>query len=103
MILSVSCGCCGMNIRDIDGLVLILNVRMNSDFDSLVLHRLKCNYCSSCDCRCVKLEYDINASFCLFSSESSACGDRFTINQNCFAGCLVHQGSAYCVLFARKQ
>ena len=50
MILSVSCGCCGMNIRDIDGLVLILDVRMNSDFDSLVLHRLKCDYCSSCDC-----------------------------------------------------
>ena len=102
MVLCIQCCCGGVNIRDVNRLVFIGDVCMYSDLNALILNRLKCNYCSSCNGRCVKCKGQINTSAALFCGKGSFCSNRLAVNQNCLAGFLIHQSSLDRILFARK-
>ena len=99
----VCCGCSGMNIRDVYGLVLILDIGMNRYLYALILHRLKCHYGCSGNCGCVKLEYDFYTSLRLLSGEGGACSYLLTINQDWLFSLLIHQGSSNRILFSWQQ
>ena len=103
MILRIICDCSGMYLRDIYRLVLILNVSMYGDLDLLICKRLKCNDCLRCYDTCIECKDYINTSLGLFRSECGACRNLFAVSQNSLSCFLIHQCSAYGILFARKQ
>ena len=100
--------CCLVNcrctyLRDINRLVLILNLSMYGDLDLLIGKSFKCNDCLRCYNTCIKGKDYINTSLRLLWSKCCACGNLFTVSQNSLSCFLIHQCSAYGILFARKQ
>ena len=103
MILCIICDCCCTYLRDINGLILVLNLSMYGDLDLLICKGFKCNNCLRCYNTCIKGKDYINTSLGLFRSECGACRNLFAVSQNSLSCFLIHQCSAYGILSARKQ
>ena len=80
MILCIPAYCRGMDTWYINGLVLIGDIRMNGNFDALVLQMLESNNGSRNNSSCIKCKDHVNASVRCFRSEGSFCGNRLVID-----------------------
>ena len=80
MILCILSYCCGMNLRDINGLVFVVDIFMYGNLDSLVLKILKGYNGLWCKNWSIKGKDYVNTSLFIFSSEGCACSDFLTIN-----------------------
>ena len=63
MILRILTDCRGVDLRDVNGLILVLNVRMNGYFYALIGQALKGNNGRSGKYGCIKEKDNLNAAF----------------------------------------
>ena len=103
MILCIICDCSGIYLRNVNCLILVGDIGMYGDLDLLICKGFKCNNCLRCYNTCIKGKDYINTSLGLFRSECGACRNLFAVSQNSLSCFLIHQCSAYGILFARKQ
>ena len=80
MILCILSYCGGVNLRDVYSLILIVDVCVYGNLDSLILHVLKGNNGLWCKNGSIKGKDDIDTSLRLLSGEGSACSDFLIIN-----------------------
>ena len=90
MIFCVLAYCRGVNLRDVNGLILVLNVCMNGYFYALIGQALKGNNGRSGKYGCIKEKDNLNAAFRFFCHKGNLGGNRIAINQDWLAGFLIH-------------
>ena len=102
MILCITSDCGSAYLRDIYGLILVSNIGMDCNLNSLIGQVLVSNYCRSFQNGCVKFKDYLYTSAALFCLESRTCRNLLAVNQDCLSGCLVHKSSGHGVFLTRQ-
>ena len=103
MILCIITDCFCADLRNIYGLILISDIGMDRNLNTLIGQILVSNNSGSFQNGCVKCKYYFYTSFRLFSRKGSLSGYFLTIYQNRLICCLIHECSCYGILTTRKQ
>ena len=88
------------DLREEDGLVLILDIGVNSHFQVILPEFLEADHGGSAKARSVKGKFYFHAAGRFFRRKGCLCCDRFAINKKRLPGLFVHQSADYPVFHA---
>ena len=86
------------DLREEDGLVLILDIGVNSHFQVILPQFLEADHGGSAKARSVKGKFYFHAAGRFFRRKGRLCCDRFSINLKRFPGFFVHERADYPIL-----
>ena len=102
MILCITSDCGSAYLRDIYGLILVCDIGMDCNLNSLIGHALVSNYCRSFQNGCVKFKDYLYTSAALFCRESCTCRNLLAVNQDGLSCCLIHKLSCNGIFLTNK-